>query len=146
MICDGIQSVNWHHLLSFTMSICLFKEHIDFILIWRAVNVPHQVRDNECCRFTDVTGTPSQILSQLCGMTHLCSNVLWCYALVPTDIMWLSWAHARWCLHFSVLPPTLFFKDGGLHGISLQCPLLTVYRLYMSVVIPHTTPCMTYKV
>ena len=51
--------------------ISLFKEHIDFSLIWRAVNVPHQVRDNECCRFTDVTGTPSQIVSQLCGMTHV---------------------------------------------------------------------------
>ena len=33
--------------------------------------MPHQVRDNECCRFTDVTGTPTQNESQLCGMTHI---------------------------------------------------------------------------
>ena len=63
-------------LLNWQASISLFKEHIDFILIWRAVNVPHQVRDNECCRFTDVTGTPSQIVSQLCGMTQM-SKGLW---------------------------------------------------------------------
>jgi len=33
--------------------------------------VPHQVTDNECCRFTDVMGTPSKIVSQLGGMTRM---------------------------------------------------------------------------